>query len=135
MEGGWVGKGGAAIAGGDCSFCQKEKSRKWNSYSKIQKSFFLLFASFLIAAHPYLEKTFGLKLLSIKDTQLLLMVVIHGKIWDHFWNFRFSLSQENWGQRKLMCEKVGFWEKENFSYLSTFYQIQFCYYVLWSNST
>ena len=45
------------------------------------------------------------------------MVVIHGKIWDHFWNFRFSLSQENWGQRRPMCEKVGIGEKENFSYL------------------
>ena len=33
-----------------------------------------------IMHHPYLKETFGLKLFSIKDTQLLLVVVIHGKI-------------------------------------------------------
>ena len=60
--------------------------------------------------HPYLGETFGLKLLSIKDKQHLLMVTIYGMIRDHFWNFRFSFSQENWGQRRLMCEKVGIWD-------------------------
>ena len=68
-----------------------------------------------VVFQPYLKETFGLKLFSIKNIQRLLMVVIYGKIWVYFWNVRFSLSQENWGQRRLMCEKVGILGKRKFS--------------------
>ena len=77
--------------------------------------------------HPCLEEIFGLKLFSIKDTQLLLMVVIYGMILDHFWNVRFSLSQNNWGQRRPMCEKVGISENKFFPKYQLFIRFIFVF--------
>ena len=50
--------------------------------------------------HPCLEKTFGLTFLPRKDIQCILVGVIYGMIWDHFWIFWFTPFQVNWGQRR-----------------------------------
>ena len=53
-----------------------------------------------------LEKTFGLTLLPRKDIQCILIGVIYGMIWDHFWIFWFSPFQVNWSQRRPRGWKV-----------------------------
>ena len=62
-----------------------------------------IFSSFFFGTcfiHCCLEKTFGLTFLPRKDIQCILMDVIYGMIWDHFWIFWFTPFQVNWGQRR-----------------------------------
>ena len=48
---------------------------------------------------PLSEEDIWINILTQK-VQCILMDVIYGMIWDHFWNIWFSPFQENWGQRR-----------------------------------
>ena len=71
-----------------------------------------------LTTHCCLEKTFGLTFLPRRYIQCILMDVIYGMIWDHFWIFWFtSLWNDSMEVRDLCC--VGYllrFEKDKFQF-------------------